>query len=133
MAQSDMKTIMDLTLTNIDPTTTPPGRPLDEKTMFVVVVNEPGEGEEEHLKTQRLSFPALKSSITGSPWTDVTGVLTAGSTSVTISDASILATSTIQVFTDPALLYNSITVAVGSVTLTFDEQQSDVSVKVRVS
>lgn len=126
MAQSDMKTIKELDAVDISQ------HPLNSDSQFVIVVNEPESGAE-HWVTKKIMFPDLKSSITGSPWTDVTGVLTAGNTSVTISDASILATSTIQVFTDPALLYNSITVAVGSVTLTFDEQQSDVSVKVRIS
>lgn len=121
MAQSDMKTISELD-------SVPEGTVLDSTTLFPIVVN-----IDSHNTTRKIDFIKLKNQITGSPWTDITEVLTAGSTSITISDASILATSTIQVFTDPALLYNSITVAVGSVTLTFDEQQSDVSVKVRVS
>ena len=41
--------------------------------------------------------------------------------------------STIQVFTNPALNYESISVASNAVTLTFEEQSSDVAVKVRVS
>lgn len=69
----------------------------------------------------------------GSSWTDVTGTLTAGQTSITLSDNSITTTSTIEVFNDLDVVYNSITVATGSVTLTFDAQQSDMSVKVRVS
>lgn len=121
MAQSDMKTISELD-------SVPEGFTLDSTSIFPIVVN-----IDSHNTTRKIDFIKLKNQIAGAPWTDVTGVLTAGSTSVTISDASILATSTIQVFTDPALLYNSITVAVGSVTLTFDEQQSDVAVKVRVS
>lgn len=41
--------------------------------------------------------------------------------------------STIKVFTNPALNYESISVASNAVTLTFEEQSSDVAVKVRVS
>lgn len=69
----------------------------------------------------------------GSSWTDVTGTLTAGSTSITLSDASITTSSTIEVFNDLDISYNSKTVSTGSITLTFDAQQSNMSVKVRVS
>ena len=69
----------------------------------------------------------------GSSWTDVTGTLIAGQTSITLSDNSITTTSTIEVFNDLDVAYNSITVTTGSVALTFDAQQSDMSVKVRVS
>ena len=54
--------------------------------------------------------------------------LTAGSTSLTFTDSAITADSLISVFTEGGLLYNSITTAVGSVVLTFDEQASDVAV-----
>ena len=69
----------------------------------------------------------------GSSWTDVTDTLIAGQTSITLSDNSITTTSTIEVFNDLDVAYNSITIATSSVTLTFDAQQSDMSVKVRVS
>lgn len=69
----------------------------------------------------------------GSSWTDVTGTLTAGETSITLSDASITTDSTIEVFTDTDIEYNSITVINGSVTIEFDEQAEDLGVKVRVS
>ena len=68
-----------------------------------------------------------------SPYTDVTGTLTAGSTSITLSDASITTSSTIEVFDDLDIPYNSKTLSTGSITLTFDAQQSNMSVKVRVS
>ena len=64
---------------------------------------------------------------------DLTGTLTAGSTSITLSDASITTSSTIDVYTDQELPHNSMSVTTGSVTITFDAQQSDVNVKVRVS
>jgi hypothetical protein len=59
-------------------------------------------------------------------------ILTAGSTSLTFTDSSIKADSLIFVFTEGGLLYNSITTAVGSVVLTFDEQATDVAVVVIV-
>jgi len=69
----------------------------------------------------------------GSSWTDVTGTLTAGSTSITLSNVAITTTSTIEVFNDLDVPYNSKTLSTGSITLTFDAQSSDMSVKVRVS
>ena len=54
--------------------------------------------------------------------------LTAGSTSLTFTDSAITADSLISVYTEGGLLYNSITTAVGSVVLTFDEQATDVAV-----
>lgn len=67
------------------------------------------------------------------PWVDVTGILVAGQTSITLSDTAITTNSTIDVYTDNDIDYNSITVTTGSVTITFDEQASDLGVKVRVS
>jgi hypothetical protein len=58
--------------------------------------------------------------------------LTAGSTSLTFTDSAITADSLISVYTEDGLLYNSITTAVGSVVLTFDEQATDVTVVVIV-
>ena len=69
----------------------------------------------------------------GGSWTDVTGTLTAGSTSITLSNVAITTTSTIEVFNDLDVPYNSKTLSTGSITLTFDAQSSDMSVKVRVS
>ena len=69
----------------------------------------------------------------GSSYTDVTGTLTAGSTSITLSDTAITTSSTIEVFDDLDVPYNSKTLSTGSITLTFDAQQSNMSVKVRVS
>lgn len=69
----------------------------------------------------------------GSSYTDVTGTLTAGSTSITLSDAAITTSSTIEVFNDLDVPYNSKTLSTGNITLTFDAQSSNMSVKVRVS
>jgi len=85
---------------------------------------------------QTLSYDSSTSkwvNSSNSPYTDVTGTLTAGSTSITLSDNSITSSSTIEVFNDLDIPYNSKSVSTGSITLTFDAQQSDMSVKVRVS
>ena len=66
-------------------------------------------------------------------WVEVTGTLSAGSTSITLQDNAITTSSTIDVYTDGDVDYNTITVATGSVTLTFDAQSSALGVKVRVS
>ena len=66
-------------------------------------------------------------------WTDVVGTLTAGSTSITLSNAAITTSSTIQVFTDPEVPYSTLAVSSGQAVLTFDAQANDVSVKVRVT
>lgn len=64
---------------------------------------------------------------------EVSGTLLAGSTTLTLSDASILTTSTIDVFVDTwGISPESVVVAAGSVTLTFEAQESDLGVKVRV-
>lgn len=68
------------------------------------------------------------------PWTELTGTLTAGNTSLVISDSSITTDSVIDYYTDTfGVEPTDITVATGSVTMTFEAQQSDIGVKVRVS
>lgn len=63
----------------------------------------------------------------------VTGTLVAGNTSITLSNAGIHTTSTIDIYTDTfGINPTAVTVAEGSVTLTFDAQASDVAVKVKV-
>lgn len=64
---------------------------------------------------------------------DITGVLSAGQTSITLSSNIITLDSTIEVFNDLDVPYNSKTVSVGSIILTFDAQASDMNVKVRIS
>lgn len=69
----------------------------------------------------------------GASYTDVTGTLTAGSTSLTLSDASITTSSTLDFYTDVyGVNPTGVAVVTGSVTLTFEAQLSDVAVKVRV-
>ena len=64
--------------------------------------------------------------------TKLTGTLTAGSTSITLSDASITATSLIDVYNDAGIGWESITSATGSVTITFEAQLADMAVEVIV-
>jgi hypothetical protein len=67
-------------------------------------------------------------------FTDITDTLTAGQTSITLSDASITSSSFIQVFAGNGNInYTSISVATGSVTIGFLAQASDMTVTVRVS
>lgn len=70
----------------------------------------------------------------GAGYKDITGTLTAGSTELVLTDDSISANNTIDIYTD---VYGvnpvDVILADGSITLTFDTQESDVNVKVRVS
>ena len=64
----------------------------------------------------------------------LTGTLTAGQTSVTISDASITTTSDIDIYCDVyGVAPEDVTVSTGSVTLTFTARTSDLHIKLRVS
>lgn len=74
----------------------------------------------------------IVSAIPGAGYTLVTGTLTAGQTSVTLSDASILATSYIDVYTEGGVPYVSAVQSVGSVVLTFEAQASNLPVAVVV-
>lgn len=65
-------------------------------------------------------------------FTDIPGTLTAGSTSVTISDALIETSSVINVYTEGGVGYKTISVSTGSVTLTFDAQVGDLDIIIRV-
>lgn len=63
----------------------------------------------------------------------LSGTLTAGSTSITLSDASITTSSHIEVWADNGNAnYTSITTTTGSVTITFLAQASNMTVEVRV-
>lgn len=57
----------------------------------------------------------------------LTATLTAGSTTLTFTDSSIVATSLVKLFSAEELDYESATSAVGSVTFTFEAQTSDVT------
>lgn len=70
----------------------------------------------------------------GGGYTELTGTLTAGSTSLTLSDASIETTSTIDIYTTTfGVNPTNVVVTTGSVAMTFESQGADVGVKVRVS
>lgn len=70
----------------------------------------------------------------GASWTDVTGTLTAGQTSLTLSNASITTSSTLDFYTDVfGVNPTNVSVSTGSVTLTFPVQVNNIGVKVRVS
>lgn len=78
----------------------------------------------------------IKTAIAGKAdaYVEVTGTLTAGQTSITLSDVAITGSSTIDVYTDVfGINPTGMTVATGSVTLTFEAQDIDLGVKVRVS
>ena len=62
---------------------------------------------------------------------ELTSTLTAGQTTVTFSDAAILTTSTIDIYTDKfGISPEDATVTTGQIVLTFEEQASDLNVKV---
>lgn len=66
--------------------------------------------------------------------TFVSGTLAAGSTSITLSDASITTSSTIDIYVDTwGVNPETVTVATGSVTLTFEAQADALGVKIRIS
>lgn len=59
----------------------------------------------------------------------LSSTLTAGNTTLTFSDASILTTSMIDIYVDTwGVAPSNVTVTTGSATLTFEAQQTDVSV-----
>ena len=66
-------------------------------------------------------------------WVDITGTLTAGQTSLTLQDSLITSNCTIDFYTDTyGVNPTAVSVSTGSVTLTFNAQQNDLGVKVRV-
>ena len=76
----------------------------------------------------------IANAIGGGAWTDVTGTLTAGQTSIALSNAAITTSSTIDYHTE-YFGVNPVAVSVetGKVTLTFEVQDVDIGVEVRVS
>lgn len=70
----------------------------------------------------------------GATYKDVTGTLTAGQTTITLQDAAILTTSTVEIYTDVfGVNPTSVVVAAGSVTITFPAQANNIGVKARIS
>ena len=100
-----------------------------------VVANPSGVATEELEKLQVGSTIYLIPEGGGSAsWTDVTGTLTAGQTSITLSSLYIFTTSTLDFYTDKFGVSPIDAVVIdGSVTLTFEAQSTDLSVKVRIT
>lgn len=70
----------------------------------------------------------------GGSWTDVVGTLTAGQTTLTLTNSAITTDSTLDFYTDTfGINPTNVTVTTGSVILTFEAQANDIEVKVRVS
>ena len=70
---------------------------------------------------------------TSHDYIEVTGTLTAGSTSLTLQNAAIHTTSTIDIYTGVyTIMPTDAQTSEGQIVLTFDEQPSNLSVKVRV-
>lgn len=68
------------------------------------------------------------------PWVDITGTLVSGETTLTISNAAITTSSTIDIYTDVfGVAPTNQVVTAGQVVLTFEAQENDIRVKVRVS
>ena len=64
----------------------------------------------------------------------VSGTLAAGATSITLSDAGITTSAMVDIYTDVyGVNPTNAVVATGSITLTFDAQQSALNIKVRFS
>ena len=67
-------------------------------------------------------------------WTDVTGTLIAGQTSITLQDSAITTDATIDIYTDTYGVKPTNVVTVnGQITITFSIQLADLGVKVRIS
>lgn len=64
--------------------------------------------------------------------TVLSGTLEAGETSITFTNAVITDTALIEIFTLPELWHNSAVVNGSTLTITFDAQAADVTVKVRI-
>lgn len=69
-----------------------------------------------------------------SPALELIDTLTAGSTTLVISDVRILASSTVDIYTDVfGVNPTNAVLSDGYITLTFDIQENDLGVKVRIS
>ena len=70
----------------------------------------------------------------GGNYTELTGTLIAGQTTLTIQNNAITTTATYDFFTDAfGVSPTDVEVTTGQIVLTFEEQESDMSVKVRIS
>ena len=76
----------------------------------------------------------VEENASGGDYTDLVRTLTAGTTSLTISDIGITSTTTPLIWTsNPLVAPTNMVVASGSITLTFEAQQSNVDVLVRLT
>lgn len=66
-------------------------------------------------------------------YVDLTDILTAGNTSLTIQSPYITTSGTYDIYTDPQVPHNSEVVTNGQIVITFDAQSSDLAVKVRIT
>lgn len=77
---------------------------------------------------------SLKAALAGGGYTEIIDTLDAGDTELILQDAAITTTATYDFFTDTfGVSPTEVEVETGQLTLTFDEQEADVSVKVRIS
>lgn len=96
-------------------------------------VNLSSPSNNEVLKYDSSSQKWVNAPDSGATYTEVTGTLTSGSTSITLQDASITTNSTIDIYTSDGTEWTDVTLATGSVIITFEAQSGDLGVKVRVS
>lgn len=83
-----------------------------------------------NLKTTSKNIVGAVNEVNGT-W--LSGTLTAGQTSLTLSDASITTSSTIDYYTDAfGVSPTNVVVTTGQIVLTFPAQASDLGVKVRI-
>ena len=86
-----------------------------------------------NMNTMEQRINTAFSTLSACGFVEVTGTLLAGTTTLVLSDASITSTSTLDVFTDVyGVSPTDMVATTGSVTLTFEAQESDLGVKVRV-
>ena len=84
--------------------------------------------------TSVLSKIRIDNSVYAIQGIEVTGTLTAGQTTLTINNAKITTSSTFNIYTNPyGAILTDIVATSGKLVLTFEEQQQNVSVKVRIT
>lgn len=100
-----------------------------------VVANPSGEATEEleNLQVGNTIY-SIPTGGGGESWTDITGTLTAGQTSITLTSTKIKLNSVIDIYTDVfGVTPQDMQVSSSSVTIKFKPQASDVGVMVRIS
>lgn len=81
-----------------------------------------------------LAIQEYVASVAAPLYVELNGTLTAGATTVTLSNSEIRTTSTVDIYTDVyGVNPTAVAVSNGSMTLTFEAQQSAINVKVRVT